>query len=195
MALFTKAELIDISQNLVVTEPLTKSARTVLREEAARAPRDANFDVFLSHSYLDAVHIHALKRTMEYAGFTVYVDWIEDGAMNRNNVTRDTATWLRQRMDQCSALFFATSPHSASSKWMPWELGYSDGSKGRVAVLPVLESNVRTNNFQGQEYLGLYPYVTKDPDRRGRATLWVNEDADTYVSLRRWLSGEEPTSH
>jgi hypothetical protein len=195
VALFTKAELTNIGRDLALREPLAKSARTILREEAAQAPVTATFEVFLSHSYLDAMHIRALKRTMESLGFTVYVDWIEDRAMNRSSVTRDTAAWLRRRMDQCGALFFATSPNAGSSKWMPWELGYFDGSNGRVAVLPVLEGDIRTNNFRGQEYLGLYPYVTKDPDERGRTTLWVNEDADTYVSLRDWLSGKEPTSH
>ena len=34
---------------------------------------------------------------------------------------------LRQRMDHCRFLLFATSKASPDSKWMPWELGYFDG--------------------------------------------------------------------
>ena len=40
---------------------------------------------------------------------------------------------------------------------MPWELGYFDGIKSTVAVLPVAKSE--TNSFNRNEYLGLYPYL------------------------------------
>jgi hypothetical protein len=60
-------------------------------------------------------------------------------------------------MDHSHFLLFATSSASPQSKWMPWELGYFDGSSAsnKVGILPL----VRTNgaNFGGQEYLSLYP--------------------------------------
>jgi len=41
---------------------------------------------------------------------------------------------------------------------MPWELGYFDGfMPGHVAILPLVK--VPGAGSQGQEYLGLYPYV------------------------------------
>ena len=188
MALYTKATLVEISKSL--SEPLTKSA-TMLREEAERVPLTASFDIFLSHSYLDAPLIRALSHDIRRMGFSVYVDWIADKDLSRDSVTRATAERLRQRMDRSAALMFATSANSSSSVWMPWELGYFDGSKGRAAVLPVLESGT-TNTFRGREYLGLYPYVVKDPTREGDMTLWIHEDATTYVAFTDWLAGKTP---
>jgi hypothetical protein len=39
---------------------------------------------------------------------------------------------------------------------MPWELGYFDGLRERVAVLPVVKTQ---GAYVGNEYLGLYPTV------------------------------------
>jgi hypothetical protein len=39
---------------------------------------------------------------------------------------------------------------------MPWELGYFDGKHhGKIGVLPVVDSP--SQDFLGQEYLGIYP--------------------------------------
>lgn len=76
---------------------------------------------------------------------------------------------------------------------MPWELGYFDGLKSRVAILPVLGSDYDTNKYVGQEYLGLYPYAARDPNNAGIETLWIHYSSDIYVSYDGWLAGIEPT--
>lgn len=43
---------------------------------------------------------------------------------------------------------------------MPWELGYFDGIKNKVAILPV-EDNPICDFYFGQEYLGLYNHASK----------------------------------
>ena len=116
------------------------------------------FDIFLSHSYADKDIIPALKKELEDMGYTVYVDWITDKLLSREEVTKETAKVLQKRMQQSKCLFFATSENSPNSKWMPWELGYFDGIKNkRVAVLPISkQNNGFSEYFKGQEYLGLY---------------------------------------
>lgn len=52
-----------------------------------------------------------------------------------------------------------TTENYQKSKWMPWELGYFDGSKGKVAILPMVDSIA--HSFDGTEYLGLYPYINE----------------------------------
>ena len=44
---------------------------------------------------------------------------------------------------------------------MPWELGYFDALRGRCAVVPVTMRKQYEDYYKGQEYLGLYPYMTR----------------------------------
>jgi hypothetical protein len=131
---------------------------------------DIPFDIFMSHSYEDAEIIAGAKLIIEQnSGLTVYVDWIEDAQADRSRVTAGTADMLRQRMNHCRFLLYATSRSSPNSKWMPWELGYFDGLKGgSVGILPIVQST--DDSFKGQEYLGLYPpYQMIDFKAHGRA--------------------------
>ena len=147
----------------------------------------------MSHSYVDSAEILGLKLDIESMGYSVYVDWIEDGQLDRSNVTKENANVLRARMLRCDSLFFVTSESSKSSKWMPWELGFFDGIKQKVAILPVLDISQATNAYNGQEYLSLYPYVTKDKVQgTGRDELWVRESESTYIAFSEWLKGQKP---
>ena len=129
-------------------------------------------------------------------GFTTYVDWIEDKQLDRSRVNQETAKILRSRMRRCRSLFFITSENSPSSKWMPWELGYFDALKQKVAILPILQQDISTDTYSGQEYLGLYPYITKDrPINSNLMTLWIHESSEKYVSFRSWLEGKNPSIH
>lgn len=147
------------------TYPLSKSVDALLRD--VRATTAQPFDVFLSHSISDAKLVLGVVALLQTQGLRVYVDWIVDHEMDRSKVTPATAERLRKRMRQSSSLIYAHSSAAASSKWMPWELGYFDGFKSAVAVLPIVRTEQTT--YSGQEYLGLYPYID------GSAiTLWVN---------------------
>jgi len=132
-------------------------AESELRKSAA-TDLSTKFDVFLSHSFLDADVIQGLKELLEAEGLSVYVDWIEDRQLNRDQMTAKTAEVLRTRMRNSQSLIFATSKTSSGSKWMPWELGYFDGFRpNHVAIFPLVQTDGA--GFPGQEYLGLYPYV------------------------------------
>jgi len=114
------------------------------------------FDIFLSHAYRDARVIAGVKRLIEDEGLSVYVDWIEDVQLDRESVTPGTASILRQRMQHCGHLVFASSEASPKSRWMPWELGYFDGLRqGHISIFPLVQQP--GDQFKGQEYLGLYP--------------------------------------
>lgn len=179
------------------TTSLRKSLDSIILEEKlakdARAKSvGAVFDIFLSHSNLDREEILGIVIELERFGYDVYVDWVIDTQPDRSKVTKEAAIKLRQRMDQCKALFFAIPANASSSIWMPWELGYVDGkSNGRAAILPVVKEP--KSYYYGQEYLSVYPYVSKSPVAgTTREVLWVNESSDTYVSLADWLKGENP---
>ena len=85
-------------------------------------------------------------------------------------------------MRSCKSLFFATSDNSSNSKWMPWELGYYDGYRGKVAILPINASLYQKDSFEGQEYLGLYNYVI---DNYG--SLYIKYLNGSLKSFREWV--------
>ena len=165
-----------------------------IMEDAVRSKSE--FDIFLSHSYQDRDIIGALFKVMEEEmDFKIYVDWIVDTELDRTNVTAATAQRLKERMNLCKCLLFATSENQPKSKWMPWELGYFDGMKEKVAILPIVEKENSQNRYSGQEYLGLYPYVVFQKDTEGNDRLWICTDERNYFELRQWLSGKLPTIH
>lgn len=56
---------------------------------------------------------------------------------------------------------------------MPWELGYFDGFRPeKVSVLPL--ANEENDDFKGQEYLDLYPKITKNNYFKEIKEAWVN---------------------
>lgn len=79
---------------------------------------------------------------------------------------------------------------------MPWELGFFDGYKSpAVFILPVLDAP--DQRFQGQEYLALYPLITKEEiggqsQQRGRprGSPSVRVDIYSYPNLSgitKWM--------
>lgn len=163
--------------------------KSVVNERLAKF-NDVRYDVFLSHCFLDRETVFQLNYLMEEKlGLEVYVDWIEDPELSRDNVSPETAAHVREVMKRCSSLVYAVSRNSASSKWMPWELGYSDGIHGRVAVLVIDDGRTTLQAYQNQEFVGIYPFV--DLAAALNATnevLWVNDvkSSKKYARLENW---------
>jgi hypothetical protein len=135
-----------------------------------------NFDIFLSHNFLDANVVYGLKTVLEENDFSVYVYWVDDAAES-SKVTPATADRIRRRMQSCKSLLYATSDNAEHSKWMPWELGYFDGIRSKVAICPI----TRSSSYDGREYLGLYPFMEKD--------LWLRKpDGQVYKKLGTWIN-------
>jgi hypothetical protein len=74
---------------------------------------------------------------------------------------------------------------------MPWELGYVDGYRQSCAIVPVAENT--QISYTRSEYLLLYPEILKpNPGMRGKDSLYVIEDANTYVGFPDWFQGSKP---
>jgi len=189
MSFFTEDELLNSGRSY----RMQKSASTIILEDS-NIPITTNFDIFLSHSYLDRDRIFGIKSELEKFNYSVYVDWEVDNDLNRNNVTRESADRIRERMKRCECLLYAISNNASQSKWMPWECGYFDGLKHKVAIIPV--TKLGYENFNRQEYLSLYPYLDKEKTNNGLLQLWINEHSDIYVNFNNWLTkGERPYKH
>jgi hypothetical protein len=59
-------------------------------------------------------------------------------------------------MKNCDSLFYAFSQNSTNSKWMPWELGFFDGYKGNVVVIPINKNPQSSVYYKGVEFVSLY---------------------------------------
>lgn len=190
MALFTEKQLIERA------EAASTIRKSVQASESRALTLDsvggAKYDIFLSHSFTDKRLAEGVRMTLKDLGFSVYVDWIEDGELSRDEVTADTAEVLRRRLKNSKCLFFATTVNSAGSMWMPWELGYMDGFNGRAAILPVAKTT--TGSYAGQEYLGIYPYIQQAlQEGTDKRRLWVHRTPTNYIVFDSWLEGKEPT--
>ncbi|KWU48657.1 toll/interleukin-1 receptor domain-containing protein [Pseudomonas palleroniana] len=138
-----------------------RNIKAVITESMESYKEADSFDIFLSHSSSDADLVIGIKKLLEQRGKRVYVDWVDDPELDRSRVTKDTAARLRHRMVQSESLFYVATDNATNSKWMPWELGFFDGLKhDKVRILPVLLS--ANQRFDGQEYLSLYPVVSKE---------------------------------
>ena len=189
MALFKESYL---RTRAAAGTPIYESADTVLVKKAAAFSTADQFDIFLSHSFSDKDIVLGIWFALEDMGYKVYVDWIHDRHLSRETVTRATAEVLRDRMRNSKSLFFATSSGSSASKWMPWELGFKDGHNQKAAILPIAQTD--TQSYVGQEYLGVYPYITEDAATGSdpRKRLWMRRSTTCYVLFDSWLAGHEP---
>lgn len=180
MTLITTSQVRAAARQAILKEGGT--ARSALRKFAEAVSKGDRFDVFLSHSISDAEIVRGTKKLLEERGFSVYVDWIDDPQLDRSNVSLETAQSLRERLRQCASLLYLATSNAPQSKWMPWELGYSDALHGKVGILPIVDQSGETT-FKGQEYLALYPYV----DEAG-ASMFINYSPGRYNKIRDWIS-------
>jgi hypothetical protein len=186
MSLFVESEVRARAQSEIRKSFNLKSAVQLVVESTSDFSSSKTYDVFLSHSIKDAELILGIKGLLEDLGYDVYVDWIDDPQLDRTRVSKSTAQKLRDRMDASKSLFFVTTDNTDSSKWMPWECGYFDGIKEKVAIVPIKQYS-SNNEYVGQEYLGLYPYLVKQKSTEGKEMLWIHADKKRYTSYNSWV--------
>jgi hypothetical protein len=166
------------------------SAGQILAEKMTKQAKANHYDIFLSHAFSDKDTILGTTETLEDLGYSVYVDWRDDPGLDRQNVNPATAEILRSRMKMSRSLFYATTSGAATSRWMPWELGFKDGDNNKSAILPIEISS--PTHYKGLEYLGIYPYILQSRDTEGKERLWVHKSPTCYVEFRAWLEGRDP---
>lgn len=155
---------------------------------SVRNTTQTQFDIFLSHSFLDKKAVQGLYQELTDFGYSVYVDWIIDPHLDRTNVTKESASLVRMRMKSSKTLLLAISTNATISKWIPWELGYVDGHTNKCAIIPVSSERTPPKSFKGTEYLLLYPFIKKLPLENGTNKLWVIESEFKYSLFETWFT-------
>lgn len=177
---------------MILNENLIRHAAVEARQnryilESVQYSSYEEYDLFISHSFSDKNLVTGLEYLFDKAGYKVYIDWIDDPNLDRNNVTKQTAEIIKNRLKNCKALAYISTENIISSKWCPWELGLADGlHNGKACILPVMN-----NTFKGQEYLNLYSYVEYSvTERTGKMDFLVydSEDRSKCKVLSEWLT-------
>jgi hypothetical protein len=199
MALVRFAEVDSAAKTYLGLNGYQKTASSILVEETPQYNPTHKFDIFLSHNYHDVQisrnRLLGAKKFLEQFGYTVYVDWIIDYEMNRDDVNASTVELLRIRMRNSRCLLFLTSENMQQSKWMPWQIGYMDGRNSRVAIFPLARS-ANLEKFYGQDYLGAYPFVEAEMvEGTNTRLLWVSRNDGKYIGFQDWLAGKDPFAH
>ena len=144
-----------------------------------------SFDIFLSHSFLDKDEVEGLYIELTNLGYSVYVDWIIDPQLDRKNVTKQSASLIKDRMKASKSLLLAMSSNAEISKWIPWELGFIDGKTNKCAIIPVSKDPISQNYFKRSEYLLLYPYI-KQASIDSKKEYYIVESSNYFVSFDSW---------
>jgi hypothetical protein len=189
MALVTENE---VRGYVPLMKSMNESSSIRLQRSAKAFSVTKKYDVFLSHAFKDAEVVEGIKNFLESKGLSVYVDWLENPELDRSKVTPKTAETLRLAMRNSKTLLYAASANASASKWMPWELGYADALHGKVAILPLAPANQLLQAYEGQEYLGIYPYIDEVS-----GSLFINSQRNPsrYLTQNRWiLEGNNPNA-
>jgi TIR domain len=143
---------------------------------------------FLSHSSKDKEYLPGVIQLLEEHGARVYIDKKDDTLPPYTS--RETAEALRSRIIECDKFILFATESSKGSRWMPWELGVSDGlkPKSEIAVFPGVES-VNDKDWAEREFLGIYDRVVWG-DIKGRPNrVWMvwNRERNSACELSAWL--------
>ncbi len=166
-------------------EVMSEERASIVRRASQRSPAGATF---LSHSTQDAELLPGVIRLLEGHGAQVYVDKKDDSLPPYTS--RETATTLKRRIVECRKFVLFATKTSKDSRWMPWELGISDGVKpsGCITVLPSIDTAWDTS-WSEREYLGVYDRIVWGDLDGEPQKVWMvwNQERNTATKLSDWL--------
>jgi hypothetical protein len=177
----TAKELRNISGNKSVGE-LQKSIRASYSTTSATA--------FLSHSSKDKELVAGAMVVLHEHGANVYIDEIDPEMPPYT--TEETAALLKKRIKETQRFVLLTTENSKDSRWVPWELGIADGTKGlgKIALFPA-NSATLNDDWSSSEYLGLYHQIVWGRFKGNEDEVWMvlNKKTNTGTHLKQWLAG------
>ena len=144
---------------ILTEQQLRNQARDTTFSSVRLSASNPGATLFLSHSHLDRDIAKGLIGLLGSQGVSVYVDW-NDSDMPRIT-SGETARAIKQKIGSKKLFAVLATPNAMRSKWVPWEIGVADLSKGegQVLVIPVADKD---GNYAGNEYMQLYRRIELD---------------------------------
>lgn len=147
--------------------------------------KTASESIFLSYRRQDKVYVVPVVEFLKRNGVNVYIDYLDDSLEDDNT---KVAGQLRTRISNCKKFISLVTPNSATSKWMPWELGLGDRivNYENVAVLPITHNE---NSWGDQEYGAIYGRIQDQSPYNSNYEDWYIIYPDgNRVSLLNWIN-------
>jgi hypothetical protein len=140
-------------------------------------PASAKLTIFLSHSHKDRKAAEGMIKRLAAYGVELFVDW-NDSEMPRV-INRETADRIKRRIGEMDLFLMLATGNAMNSRWVPWEVGVADKTKGesKILIIPVEDAS---GNFQGSEYLRLYRRVLI-PDQGGLGVFEPDETRGIHM--------------
>ena len=166
---------------------LLENDRQVLAKAMGATVRGSTF---LSHSSKDASeYVAGAMGVLQEHGASVYLDK-KDPSLPPHTCP-ETAKALKQRIKACERFVLFATRQSSGSRWVPWELGLSDGFKTprNVAVFPGAE-NATNTQWADEEYLGVYDRIVYGDLDGYQRRVWMvlSFQSNTARELSDWIS-------
>jgi TIR domain len=178
MAFITRAQLQTFQRGFSLANERLAEKQA---EATATNASQAEVTIFLSHSHKDRDLITPAIAFLRSHNVKVYVDWLDEGMPD--TVSGETAKRIKERIQQSKKFLVMVTENSKDSRWVPWELGYADPTKGmdHIASFPVAEAY----DFAQNEYLKIYPklyfvsntwYIWRDdPLKLTELKIWLRQ--------------------
>lgn len=173
----TRAQLRSYSLGISVAN---ESVASIQLRCGTKTAAEADITLFVSHSHKDKDLIGPTVDFLKSHGVKLYVDWMDEGMPDV--VSGETAKKLKDKISSLKKFLVVVTENSKDSRWVPWELGIADSSKGmdHIAALPVAESD---RSFTHNEYLQIYPRIEY---YQNRWIVW-RADPPSLINLVDWL--------
>ena len=164
----------------IVARSGTTNARLLVEARASTT----GSRVFLSHSTKDNALVPGVVLLFRTHGASVYADDFDKRLPDPPNV--QTAELLKGEIKKHPRFVVLATSNSHTSRWIPWELGLSDGYKGvpPSAILPMTPDGSIPEWYRTQ-YFHLYPKIVEvdgswkvfDPrvNQHWSLSFWLND--------------------
>jgi hypothetical protein len=120
---------------------------------------------FLCHSHKDEDLVQGIINLLKESGWNIYVDWADSAMPETPNI--ETAKKIKDKILENNYFLFLATENSVVSRWCPWEIGFADGKKENIFIIPTSHGMIT----YGNEYLSLYKRI--DISSSGTLAAWL----------------------
>ena len=178
MNILTKSELLDYSFKRKTFTSLNESLNTFRSESKYN-----KVTIFLSHKHDENNELESAISFLKQLGVEIYVDWMDEEMPK--HTSGKTADRIKKKIKENDKFILLATDGAVESKWCNWELGFGDAQKyiDKIAILPVKKD---FGQYNGSEYLQIYPYVEKKVNYYNEYFVVVFPNGK-QIKLEEWL--------